>query len=71
MPPNIICATCGKELSCMKNGVVVGFAGGISQVKGDYYRCNECGYGIITRFASHYRHPDNHTAIDKLDFVYS
>ncbi len=71
MPPFMTCAQCGKDMLCIKNGVVVGFNGGNAQVHADFYRCPDCGCGVIRGYAGEYMHPDQHEEIKDLDFLFS
>lgn len=46
--PNPVCAACGKEMRCAKNGVVV--ENGSVQWRGDLFKCPKCGVEVVTSF---------------------
>lgn len=48
--PRPICVPCSKEMSCIKNGVLVRLCPGAYQY-GDAYGCSQCGAQIVTGFA--------------------
>lgn len=48
--PNPVCAACGKEMRCEKNGVVV--ENGSVQWQGDLFKCPKCGTEVVAAFGN-------------------
>ena len=42
----VVCTCCGREMSCVKNGVSVIFSGGYHIYTGDKFGCS-CGNSVI------------------------
>ena len=46
--PNPVCLMCGKEMACIKNGVIV--ENGAVQWRGDLFKCPKCQRSVVTAF---------------------
>lgn len=62
MPYNLLCSKCGKEMSCVKNGVNVALGGArldrsSGVCRADLYICGGCGAEILTGFGASWSAP--------------